>query len=117
MSEFGESRQNAGGNRLANFDRLNPTLDAFREIFPSAKVTLYTDQQLQDYAGLNVITVTPPFDRGAAQGGDQRTFLTAWHAGRAVGIITPELTAAVTALGEQFNLPAEFLGALAPGGD
>lgn len=69
MSEFGESRQNAGGNRLANLDRLNPTLDSFRDIFPSAKVTLYTDQPLQGYAGLNVVTVTPPFDRGAARYG------------------------------------------------
>lgn len=69
MSEFGESRQNAGGNCLAPFDRLNPTLDSFRNIFPSAKVSLYTDQPLQSYAGVDVITVAPPFDRGAARYG------------------------------------------------
>jgi len=69
MSEFGESRQNAGGNRLSNLDRLNPTLDSFRNIFPSARVTLYTDQPLQGYARVNVVTVTPPFDRGAARYG------------------------------------------------
>ena len=69
MSEFGESRQNAGGGRLAHFDRLNPTLESFRNIFPSALVTLYTDQPLQGLAGVKVETVIPPFDRGAERYG------------------------------------------------
>jgi len=50
----------------------------------------------------------------AAQGGDRRTFLTAWQAGTMAGIITPELATAITVLGEQFNLPDEFLAALSP---
>lgn len=69
MSEFGESRQNAGGNRLSNLDRLNPSLDAFRNIFPSAQVTLYTDKLLQSYSGVDVVTVQPPFDPGHARYG------------------------------------------------
>ena len=69
MSEFGESRQNAGGNRLAHLDRLNPTLGSFRNIFPSAQVTLYTDQPLQRYAGADVVTVAPPFDSCEARYG------------------------------------------------
>ncbi len=69
MSEFGESRQNAGGNRLSQFDRLNPTLETFRNIFPNAQVTLYTDQTLQSYAGVKIVKVSPPFDRVAARYG------------------------------------------------
>ena len=62
MSEFGASRQNAGGNRLTNHGRLNPTLDGFRKIFPAAKVTLYTDQPTMREDGVEVVLVTPPFE-------------------------------------------------------
>lgn len=69
MSEFGESRKNAGGACLANLDRLNPTLDSVRKIFPNAQVTLYTDQPLQNLSGVRVVRVIPPFDREAARYG------------------------------------------------
>ena len=49
----------------------------------------------------------------ASTSGDYRTFLTAWQDGQRVGLITPNLTTAIVALGEQFNLPDEFLAALA----
>jgi hypothetical protein len=63
MSEFGPVRQNAGGGRLCAADRMNPTLNSFRRIFPSAKVTLYTDQPLQVNGGVHAVHVNPPFSR------------------------------------------------------
>ncbi len=69
MSEFTQLRPNAGGNKLDHLDRLNPTLDSFRNIFPSAHVTLYTDQEIQKYEGVHVVMVDPPFDRCAPRYG------------------------------------------------
>lgn len=69
MSEFGAARQNAGGASLADRDRLNPTLDSFRKIFPTARVTLYTDQTLAGRDGVDVVKVTPPLDPAAARFG------------------------------------------------
>ena len=62
MAEFGAERQNAGGADFRDSERLNPTLDSFREQFPDARVTLYTDF---DYAadGIDTVVVDPPFDR------------------------------------------------------
>src|SRR5215208_1094219 len=65
MSEFGSTRQNAGGNRLDAESRLNPTLDSFRRIFPQAQVTLYTDEQIDPGDGIGVVHVDPPFARSA----------------------------------------------------
>ncbi len=61
MSEFGGSRQNAGGGKLSDFERLNPTLDSFRQIFPAASVTLYTDQDLAERSDVRVLKVSSPF--------------------------------------------------------
>lgn len=63
MSEFGARRQNSGGARLTGTDRLNPTLRSFRQQFPSAKVTLYTDFDHRA-DGIDTVRVTPPFDTG-----------------------------------------------------
>lgn len=63
MSEFGKGRVNAGNARLDVADRLNPTLGGFRSVFPSAKVTLYTDHEWQFDADINVVIVDPPFDQ------------------------------------------------------
>lgn len=63
MSEFGSSRLNAGGGRFGTMDRLNPTLNSFRRIYPAAKVKLYTDQPFETDDGVNVVHVDPPFSR------------------------------------------------------
>lgn len=63
LSEFGSGRVNAGTSRLDVVDRLNPTLDGFRSIFPSAKVTLYTDHKWYSGTDINVVLVDPPFDQ------------------------------------------------------
>lgn len=63
MSEFGHARLNAGGGQLSQFDRLNPTLDSFRKIFPKASVTLFTDQDLSIGGAVRVVKVSPPFSR------------------------------------------------------
>tara|TARA_Y100001963_G_C6759038_1_gene438421 strand:+ start:592 stop:1326 length:735 start_codon:yes stop_codon:yes gene_type:complete len=57
MAEFGEDRKNAGGSTFSE-DRLNPSLDSFREYFPNCKVTLYCDF---DYKSddIEVIKVNP----------------------------------------------------------
>lgn len=69
MSEFGSARQNAGGGRLSPLNRLNPTLDCFRRIFPQAKVTLFTDQHLDSHDCAKVVRVDPPFSRAEARYG------------------------------------------------
>lgn len=64
MSEFGGTRQNAGGAEFGKSERLNPTLASFRTIFPDARVTLYTDQLgLVAGEGVETILVDPPFSR------------------------------------------------------
>jgi hypothetical protein len=63
MSEFGSTRQNAGGAQFDSGNRLNPTLDSFRRIFPQAKVTLYSDQHLDAGDGVEVVRVDSPFSR------------------------------------------------------
>jgi len=63
MSEFGFVRQNAGGARLGYLGRLNPTLKSFRQIFPAAEITLYTDQDFEVESGVRVVRVDSPFDR------------------------------------------------------
>ena len=62
MSEFGLARQNAGGGQLSQADRLNPTLDSFLKIFPSAAVTLFTDQDFEVGGTVRTIKVSPPFN-------------------------------------------------------
>ena len=69
MSEFGHVRQNAGGGSLSQADRLNPTLNSFRKIFPTATVTLYTDQDLTVRGSVRTIKVSPPFNRDEARYG------------------------------------------------
>lgn len=63
MSEFGPSRLNAGGAQLGSSDRLNPTLDSFRRIFPDAQVTVFSDQELLVGDGVRLVKVSPPFSR------------------------------------------------------
>jgi hypothetical protein len=63
MSEFGRGRLNAGDAQLSNSDRLNPTLDSFRNIFPQASVTLFTDQDIAVGDAVSIRKVSPPFDR------------------------------------------------------
>jgi hypothetical protein len=62
MSEFGSERRNAGGSAFESADRLNPTLETFREQFPHARVTLYTDFEYTA-ANVDVVIADPPFDR------------------------------------------------------
>lgn len=65
MSEFGGTRQNAGGAEFGKSERMNPTLSSFRTIFPDARVTLYTDQLgLVADEEVETILVDPPFSRG-----------------------------------------------------
>lgn len=61
MSEFGSARMNAGGAELSASDRLNPTLDSFRKIFPDALVTVVSDQDLPVVDGVRTVKVSPPF--------------------------------------------------------
>lgn len=69
MSEFGRARLNAGGAQLSQFDRLNPTLDSFRKIFPNASVTLFSDQDLSFGSPVRTVKVSPPFSRDAPRYG------------------------------------------------
>ena len=69
MSEFGAARLNAGGARLDHVDRLNPTLDSFRAVFPDATVTLFTDQESHFGPSVTTVKVKPPFDRDGARYG------------------------------------------------
>jgi len=62
LAEFGFDRENAGKADLSVHSRLNPTLDSFRERFPDARVTLYTDVDIEA-DGIDRRTVEPPFDR------------------------------------------------------
>lgn len=61
MSEFGSSRKNAGGGKMSHYERLNPTLDSFRQIFPNASATLYTDQNFAERSDVRVVKVSSPF--------------------------------------------------------
>ena len=49
---------------------------------------------------------------GKAADGDARVFLSSWSMARTLGLISPELLAAVKAMAEQFDLPADFVEAL-----
>jgi hypothetical protein len=51
---------------------------------------------------------------GKAADGDARVFLSSWSMALALNLISPELLAAVEALAEQFDLPADFVEALGP---
>jgi len=51
---------------------------------------------------------------GQAAQGDAKTFLAAWGLGLAAGLVTAELAAHVSALATTYDLPAEFVAALAP---
>ena len=44
--EFGENRTNAGGNKLSNQDRLEPSLSSLKKYFPNAIYTVYSDFDL-----------------------------------------------------------------------
>jgi hypothetical protein len=52
---------------------------------------------------------------GKAADGDERVFLSSWSMARTLGLVSPELLAAVQALAEQFNLPHDFVAALESG--
>lgn len=69
MSEFGPARANAGGAQLSASDRLNPTLDSFRRIFPDALVTVFSDQDLSVVDGVRTVKVSPPFSPDAPRYG------------------------------------------------
>lgn len=43
FTEFGEERINAGGSKLSQNDRLEPSLQGILKFFPNAKITVYTD--------------------------------------------------------------------------
>ena len=49
---------------------------------------------------------------GKAADGDARVFLSSWSMARTLGLISPELLAAVKAMAVQFDLPADFVEAL-----
>ena len=49
---------------------------------------------------------------GKAADGDARVFLSSWSMARTLGLISPELLAAVQALAEQFDLPEDFVETL-----
>jgi hypothetical protein len=49
---------------------------------------------------------------GKAADGDVRVFLSSWNMALALGLISPELLAAVEAMAVQFDLPADFVEAL-----
>jgi hypothetical protein len=51
---------------------------------------------------------------GQAAQGDPQTFLAAWGMGLQAGLITPELAVHVQELAAPFNLPDDFVAALAP---
>lgn len=53
---------------------------------------------------------------GQAAQGDSQTFLAAWGQAVAGGLATPELVAAIQAMATTYDLPAEFIAALAPAG-
>lgn len=75
MSEFGGSRQNAGGGKLSHSERLNPTLDSFRQIFPATSVTLYTDQDLAEGSDVRIVKVSSPSARTSPDMGGDRTII------------------------------------------
>jgi hypothetical protein len=47
-----------------------------------------------------------------ASDGDFTVFLNAWNGSRQIGAVTAELATSVASMASQFNLPAEFVGAL-----
>jgi hypothetical protein len=51
---------------------------------------------------------------GKAADGDSRVFLQAWQAAHGAGMITPALTAAISAAAVAHDLPAEFVEGLTP---
>jgi len=51
---------------------------------------------------------------GQAADGDARVFLSSWGIAKQLNLITPQLVTEVTALAEQFDLPADFVAALGP---
>jgi hypothetical protein len=53
-----------------------------------------------------------PVGLGQAAQGDQATFVNAWQAARSAGLVADELVAALQALAEAHDLPAEFVAAL-----
>lgn len=65
-------------------------------------------------------SISSPISNGLSIGlseaskGDPVLFVGLWSRLLATGMITPELLGAMTALAQQFNLPAEFIAALAP---
>jgi hypothetical protein len=51
---------------------------------------------------------------GKAADGDSRVFLQAWDQANQLGLISAELTEAIAAMAAAYNLPADFVAALAP---
>jgi hypothetical protein len=51
---------------------------------------------------------------GKVEDGRPANFLSSWSMARALDLISPELLAAVKAMAEQFDLPADFVEALGP---
>lgn len=49
---------------------------------------------------------------GKAADGDARVFLSSWSIAKQLNLITPQLVAEVTALAQQFDLPANFVSSL-----
>ena len=54
---------------------------------------------------------------GQAAQGDTQTFLAAWSKAVGLGLVTAEVAADVAAVGETFDLPADFLAAINPSSD
>ena len=54
---------------MSQADRLNPTLNSFRKIFPTSTVTLYTDQDLTVRGSVRTIKVSQTFNRDEARYG------------------------------------------------
>jgi len=64
FAEFGADRKNTGGADVLSYDRLNPALSEFREYFPNAKYTVYTDlpKTKFKYKDVEFRHITPVFD-------------------------------------------------------
>jgi hypothetical protein len=67
LSEFGQSRGNAGDSDLPS-DRLEPSLSSFLKHFPEATATIYTDQPWKSRDRVTVAQVGPTFDRHSRWG-------------------------------------------------
>lgn len=60
FTEFGEERINGGGSHLDPNDRLQPSLSGIKKHFPNARITVYTDFDWKETAGITIKKVISP---------------------------------------------------------